>query len=156
MAFLKPDKTYTEYGLTIHEKLITAASGVKHFSNRKLNTADHKPEYITIHNTPDINEAAGTNLAPAASSNSHRSPRVSLLAVHHHDVADLRDVIQLLCGCRGEVDASVAAVALVDGTTKRGPPRSVVEGYQVGDERHPVVHVARVVRLAVVVLVETL
>ena len=61
MAFLVPDKTYNLYGLTINEKLITSKSGVKYYSNRKLNTKDHKPEYITIHNTPDINEAAGTN-----------------------------------------------------------------------------------------------
>ena len=61
MALLKPDRIYTEYGLEIHEKLITANSGVKHFSNRRLSTSDHKPEYITIHNTDDINEAAGTN-----------------------------------------------------------------------------------------------
>ena len=35
MAFLKPDKTYTLYGLEIKEKLITASSGVKYYSNRK-------------------------------------------------------------------------------------------------------------------------
>jgi len=61
MGFLTADKTYTEYGLVIKEKLITASSGVKHYSNRKLNTSGCKPEYITIHNTEDINEAAGTN-----------------------------------------------------------------------------------------------
>lgn len=61
MTFMTPDKTYTEHGLVIKEKLITAKSGVRYFSNRKLATADHKPEYITIHNTDDINEAAGTN-----------------------------------------------------------------------------------------------
>ena len=61
MAFLTPDKTYDWYGLTVKEKLITAKSGVKAFSNRKLNTAGNRPEYITIHNTDDINEAAGTN-----------------------------------------------------------------------------------------------
>ena len=61
MAFLTPDRTYTEYGLQISEKLITNASGVKHYSNRKLSTAGHKPEYVTIHNTDDIREAAGTN-----------------------------------------------------------------------------------------------
>ena len=59
--FLQPDKTINEYGLVIKEKLITASGGVKYYSNRKLNTTGHKPEYITIHNTPDINEAAGTN-----------------------------------------------------------------------------------------------
>lgn len=61
MAFLQADKTYTEYGLTIYEKLITSKSGVKYYSNRKLNTTNHKPEYITIHNTEDIDEASGTN-----------------------------------------------------------------------------------------------
>lgn len=61
MAFLKPDKTYNWYGLTVYEKLITSKSGVRYYSNRKLNTKNNKPEYITIHNTPDINEAAGTN-----------------------------------------------------------------------------------------------
>lgn len=59
--FLVPDKTYNLYGLVINEKLITSKSGVKYYSNRKLNTPGNKPEYITIHNTPDINEAAGTN-----------------------------------------------------------------------------------------------
>ena len=61
MAFLKADKTYDINGVTVSEKLITAGSGVKYYSNRKLNTTGNKPEYITIHNTPDINEAAGTN-----------------------------------------------------------------------------------------------
>ena len=59
--FLQPDKTINEYGLVIKEKLITASGGVKYYSNRKLNTPGNRPEYITIHNTPDINEAAGTN-----------------------------------------------------------------------------------------------
>ena len=61
MAFLTPDKTYNWYGLTVKEKLITSKSGVKYYSNRKLDTPKNKPQYITIHNTPDINEASGTN-----------------------------------------------------------------------------------------------
>lgn len=62
MAFLVPDRTITTAnGIVISEKLITASSGVKYYSNRKLDTPDHKPMYVTIHNTPDINEAAGTN-----------------------------------------------------------------------------------------------
>lgn len=61
MAFLTPDRTYTEHGLEIKEKLITANSGVKYYSNRKLATPDHKPAWITIHNTADIDEAPGTN-----------------------------------------------------------------------------------------------
>lgn len=61
MAFLVPDKTYTLHGLTISEKLITAKSGVKYYSNKKLNTPNNKPKYVTIHNTDDIAEASGTN-----------------------------------------------------------------------------------------------
>ena len=61
MALLKPDKVYTEHGLEISEKLITASSGVRYYSNKLLTTADHKPAWITVHNTADIDEAPGTN-----------------------------------------------------------------------------------------------
>lgn len=61
MAFLTPDRTYTEHGLEIKEKLITATSGVRYYSNKLLTTADHKPAWITVHNTADIDEAPGTN-----------------------------------------------------------------------------------------------
>ena len=56
-AFLIPDKTRTEHGITICEKIIPDGSKLK--PNRSLKNG--KPEWITIHNTPDINEAAGTN-----------------------------------------------------------------------------------------------
>ena len=61
MAFLKADKTYTLGGIEICEKLITANSGVRYYSGKKLSTPDHKPTSITIHNTEDIDEARGTN-----------------------------------------------------------------------------------------------
>ena len=61
MAFLEPERIDSEYGLTIKERLITAGSGVRYYSGRRLNTKDHRPEYITIHNTEDINEAVGTS-----------------------------------------------------------------------------------------------
>ena len=57
MTFLTPDKTRTEHGITICEKIIPDGSALK--PNRGLRNG--KPEWITIHNTPDINEAAGTN-----------------------------------------------------------------------------------------------
>ncbi|MBQ6120053.1 MAG: N-acetylmuramoyl-L-alanine amidase, partial [Clostridia bacterium] len=63
MAFLKPDAVTEEYGLRIAEKLITAQSGVRYYSNRRLNTPDHRPAYITIHNTDRIRTAAGTTMA---------------------------------------------------------------------------------------------
>ena len=61
MAFLQPDRTFAEHGLTIKEKLITPFSGVKYYSRRKLDTPGSQPQYITIHNTEDISEAAGTS-----------------------------------------------------------------------------------------------
>ena len=58
MAFLTPDATYTtENGIAVSRKFLPTNLR----PNRLLNTTDHKPEYITIHNTDDINEAAGTN-----------------------------------------------------------------------------------------------
>ena len=57
MAFLKPDATRTEYGLTIKEKIIPDGSALK--PNRPLKNG--KVEWITIHNTADIKEAPGTN-----------------------------------------------------------------------------------------------
>lgn len=60
MAFLTPDRIVNEYGLAVKEKLITAKSGVKYYSDRKLKTPGNRPAYVTIHNTPDINEASGT------------------------------------------------------------------------------------------------
>lgn len=55
--FLAPDRIRHEYGLEIKEKLIPDGSRLK--PNRKLTSG--RVEYITIHNTADINEAEGTN-----------------------------------------------------------------------------------------------
>lgn len=57
MGFLIPNKIRNEYGLEIYEKIIPWGNGAK--PNRLLK--NKKAEWITIHNTPDINEAAGTN-----------------------------------------------------------------------------------------------
>ena len=57
MAFLRADKTYMLNGIEICEKLIPDGSALKPGMPLKQG----RPEYITIHNTPDINEAAGTN-----------------------------------------------------------------------------------------------
>ena len=57
MAFLVADKTYTLYGLTIHEKILPTSMR----PNRLLSSGTGKVEYVTIHNTDDINEAKGTN-----------------------------------------------------------------------------------------------
>ena len=88
MAFLTPDKTYTLYGLEIKEKLITAKSGVKYYSNRKLNTVGNKPEYITIHNTADINEAAGTNDAEQYSRATYNNNMGDVVVHYYIDETD--------------------------------------------------------------------
>lgn len=65
MAFLTPDKTRTEYGLVIKEKLIPDGtkkpSGGNLKANQLLSLGTGKVQYITVHNTDDINEAPGTN-----------------------------------------------------------------------------------------------
>ena len=72
MAFLKPDKTRTEHGLVIKEKIIPWGAvwtknygsftvGDKYKADRKLSNGTGKVQFITIHNTADIQEAAGTN-----------------------------------------------------------------------------------------------
>ena len=83
MIFLKPDRTYTEHGLTIKQKLITAASGVRYYSGKKLATKDHKPAYVTIHNTADINEAAGTNDAEQYARATYNN-RMGDVVVHYY------------------------------------------------------------------------
>lgn len=72
MAFLTPDKTRVEHGLTIKEKIIPWGAkwpkdykkykqGDQYKADRKLSGGTGKVEYITIHNTEDIKEANGTN-----------------------------------------------------------------------------------------------
>lgn len=76
MAFLTPDKIRTEHGLVIKEKIIpwgavwtktvkvgktTYNKGDKYKADRLLSNGTGKVQYITIHNTDDIEEAKGTN-----------------------------------------------------------------------------------------------
>ena len=57
MAFLTPDKTIEEHGLIISQKIIPDGNKLK--PNRKMTSGT--PQWITIHNTADINEAPGTD-----------------------------------------------------------------------------------------------
>ena len=72
MAFLTPDKTRTEHGLIIKEKIIpwgatwnknygSFKKGDLYKADRKLSDGTGKVQYITVHNTDDIEEAVGTN-----------------------------------------------------------------------------------------------
>ncbi len=89
MAFLKPDNTRTEYGLEIKEKIIP--DGSKYKPNRKLRNG--KVEWITIHNTADINEAPGTNDAEQYARATHNG-NMNGVSVHYY--VDETDCWQLL------------------------------------------------------------
>ena len=79
MAFLTPDRTRTEYGLVIKEKILPA----KLKPNRKLSRGTGKVEYITIHNTDDIKEAAGTNDAEQYARATHNG-NMGGVSVHYY------------------------------------------------------------------------
>lgn len=89
MAFLAPDATRTEYGLVIKEKIIP--DGSKYKPNRKLRNG--KVEWITIHNTADINEAPGTNDAEQYARATHNG-NMNGVSVHYY--IDETDCWQLL------------------------------------------------------------
>lgn len=72
MAFLTPDNIRTEHGLEIKEKIIPMGAkwskdygkyrkGDLFKADRLLSGGTGKVEYVTIHNTADIQEAKGTN-----------------------------------------------------------------------------------------------
>ncbi len=79
MAFLTPDKVRTEHGLTIKEKILPS----KLKPNRKLSDGTGKVEYITIHNTEDINEAKGTNDAEQYARATHNG-NMGGVSVHYY------------------------------------------------------------------------
>jgi len=79
MAFLKPDKTYTLNGVQVSQKIIP--DGSKYKPNRALKNG--KPEWITIHNTPDIKEATGTNDAEQYARATHNG-NMSGVSVHFY------------------------------------------------------------------------
>lgn len=58
MSLLTPDATYTtDNGIQVCRKFLPE----RQRPNRLLNTSGNRPEYVTIHNTDDVDEAAGTN-----------------------------------------------------------------------------------------------
>ncbi len=87
--FLTPDKIRTEYGLEIREKILPDGSAYK--PNRLL--LHRKPEYVTIHNTADINEAPGTNDAEQYARATHNGA-MGGVSVHYY--IDETDCWQLL------------------------------------------------------------
>ena len=87
--FLTPDATRAEDGLVIKEKLIPDGSKLK--PNRPLKNG--KVEWITIHNTSDINEAAGTNDAEQYARATHNG-NMNGVSVHYY--IDETDCWQLL------------------------------------------------------------
>jgi N-acetylmuramoyl-L-alanine amidase CwlA len=79
MAFLKADKTRTFNGILISEKLIKDGSKLK--PNKPLKNG--KVEWITIHNTPDVKEAAGTNDAEQYARATHNG-NMGGVSVHYY------------------------------------------------------------------------
>lgn len=79
MAFLKPDKIRNEYGLEICEKIIPWGS--KNKPNKLLKNG--KVEWITIHNTDDIQEASGTNDAEQYARSTHNG-NMKGVSVHYY------------------------------------------------------------------------
>lgn len=89
MSFLTPDKIYTKYGLEIKEKILPAFLK----PGRKLSNGTGRAEYVTIHNTPDINEAKGTNDAEQYARATHNG---NMKGVSVHFFIDDSDCWQLL------------------------------------------------------------
>lgn len=56
MAFLTPDYIYPINGIRVNQKFLPVGKR----PGKKLNTPGNKPLWVTIHNTDDIKEAAGT------------------------------------------------------------------------------------------------
>lgn len=56
MAFLTPDYIYPINGIKVNQKYLPIGKR----PGKKLNTPGNKPQWVTIHNTDDINEASGT------------------------------------------------------------------------------------------------
>ena len=87
--FLIPDSTRIESGLIIRKKLLPDGSRLK--PNRPL--LHGKVEYVTIHNTADIDEAPGTNDAEQYARATHNGA-MSGVSVHYY--IDEADCWQLL------------------------------------------------------------
>lgn len=87
--FLTPDATRAEDGLVIKEKLIPDGSKLK--PNRPLKNG--KVEWITIHNTDDVDEAPGTNDAEQYARATHNG-NMNGVSVHYY--VDETDCWQLL------------------------------------------------------------
>lgn len=95
MAFLIPDKTRTEHGLVIKEKIIPWGAkwtktwknhkkGDKFKADRLLSNGTGKVEYITIHNTADIAEAKGTNDAEQYTRATYPNQNMGDARVHYY------------------------------------------------------------------------
>lgn len=87
-VFLKPDFVRNERGIEIKEKMLPAG---KLKPNRKLTSG--RPQWVTIHNTADIQEAPGTNDAEQYARATHNGA-MGGVSVHYY--IDETDCWQLL------------------------------------------------------------
>lgn len=97
MAFLTPDRVRTEHGLTIYEKIIpwgavwskddlssSSRSGDPYKADRLLSNGSGKPQWITVHNTADIQEAAGTDDAEQYTRATWPNQNMGEVRVHYY------------------------------------------------------------------------
>ena len=100
MAFLTPDSMYTANGLVIKQRIIPfgiksskdirsggkiiLAKGDKFKADTYLKTPNHKPKYITVHNTDNINPAKGTTKSEQYSRATYPNENMGTSRIHYY------------------------------------------------------------------------
>ena len=100
MAFLVPDKIYNANGVTVKQRIIPFGvicskdiyengkvvmhKGDKFKADRYLLTNNHIPEYITVHNTDDINQAVGTTKSEQYSRATYPNQNMGTCRIHYY------------------------------------------------------------------------
>lgn len=98
--FLTPDSIYTANGLTVKRRIIpfglkssktiysngivALAKGNKFKADSYLNTKDHQPLYITIHNTDDITPSDGTTKSEQYSRATYPNENMNTSRIHYY------------------------------------------------------------------------
>lgn len=100
MAFLIPDSMYTANGLVVKQRIIPfglksskdiysggkiiLAKGDKFKADAYLKTTNHRPLYITVHNTDDINPAKGTTKSEQYSRATYPNENMNTSRIHYY------------------------------------------------------------------------
>lgn len=100
MAFLTPDSMYTANGLVVKQRIIPfgiksskdiwsggkiiLAKGDRFKADNYLKTPNHKPKYITVHNTDNINPAKGTTKSEQYSRATYPNENMGTSRIHYY------------------------------------------------------------------------